>query len=392
MKTNLSLDNFKIAFESKSDQDLRFSAFIFKIMSNKIVTDILIILTKIALFLRLPISFIIQKTVFKQFCGGETINESLIIVEKLGQSNIQSILDYSIEGENNEKHFEHTKDEIIRISNLAKNNPNIPVTCIKLTGIGRFETLEKASSGNKLDDKTKGLLDKLILRIDEICFKCAENNTPIYIDAEESWIQPEIDRISEQMMLKYNSKRAIVFNTLQMYRWDRIDYLNKLISFAQENNIKLGLKIVRGAYLETENERAKDMGYKTPIQPNKEATDNDYDKALKIIIENIDLIEVCAGTHNEKSSILLTDLMKEKNLPNNHSHIYFSQLYGMSDHISYNLSNAGYNVSKYLPYGPIKSTVPYLIRRAQENTAIAGQIGKELNFILQEQKRRKQEN
>ena len=384
----IRFDNLEIAFKSKSDKDLNFSAFIFKLMSNKLITNSLILLTKVALFLRLPISFLIKKTIFKQFCGGESISESIKIAKHLGDSNIGSILDYSIEGESNDAHFEHTMEELLRVVEIAKTNPNIPVTCVKITGIGRFSTLERINS-QKCSDKIKKDFGKIETRLDIICKACHSSDIPIYIDAEESWIQDSIDELCEKMMMKYNSNKAIVFNTLQMYRWDRIEYLSNLIQKAENNSFKLGLKIVRGAYLEKENIRAKELGYLSPMQPNKTATDSDYDKALLKIIQNIHLIELCAGTHNEKSTKYLTKLMKEYNIPNNHPNIYFSQLYGMSDHMSYNLSNAGYNVSKYLPYGPIKSTIPYLIRRAQENTAIAGQLGKELKFILLEKKRRK---
>jgi proline dehydrogenase len=388
MSKPVRFDNLEVAFKSKNNHELTFSAIIFKLMSIKVITDMLIGLTKLALFLKLPISFAIKATIFRQFCGGESINESLLNAEKLGKSNIGSILDYSIEGENSEVHFEHTKNELLKIIKIAKTNKDIPVTCLKLTGIGRFNTYAIASSKKSLDQKTKSDLQKITDRLDLICEACVENDTPIYIDAEESWIQPIIDQLTEEMMKKYNKSKAIVFNTLQMYRWDRIEYLEQLIENAKADKYFLGLKIVRGAYLERENKRAKEMNYKSPMQTSKDATDKDYDLAIRKIIDSIDIVELCAGTHNEKSAIDLTILMNKKGLQKSHSHIYFSQLYGMSDHISYNLAQEGYNVSKYLPYGPIKSTIPYLIRRAQENSAIAGQLGKELKFILLEKKRR----
>lgn len=389
MNNKLKFDNLEIAFADKSDKDLLFSELIFRLLSSKFLNTTLISLTKVALYLRLPISPLVKKTIFKQFCGGESINESLQVAKKLGDSGIGSILDYSIEGENNEMHFEHTKTELLKIIKIAKENPHIPVTCIKITGIGKSRILDKKSNAIALNDKEQIEYERMTSRLDEIC-KCSfDNNVPIYIDAEESWIQPEIDRLAEHMMSKYNKVRAIVFTTTQMYRWDRLEYLKYLINDARAKNYKLGVKIVRGAYLEKENLRAKENDYRTPMQPNKKSTDNDYNLAIELAIKNIDIVEVCAGTHNENSCRILTELLQQNELKNNHPHVYFSQLYGMSDHISYNLSHKGYNVSKYLPYGPIKSTIPYLIRRAAENTAISGQLGKELKFILLEKKRRK---
>ncbi|MBL7892258.1 MAG: proline dehydrogenase family protein, partial [Bacteroidia bacterium] len=274
------------------------------------------------------------------------------------------------------------------IISVAKGNPAIPYTSVKLTGIARFGLLEKLNVRNKLTKEEEEELIILKKRLAEISSYATRSAVPIYIDAEESWIQDAIDMLTEEMMEMNNKKSAIVLTTLQMYRWDRIEYLQKLIHKARNNNFSIGIKLVRGAYMEKENLRAVEMGYKSPIQMSKEKTDSDFDKAVDECLENIDIITLCAGTHNEASTMHLVKKMEDLNIPNNHPHVYFSQLYGMSDHITYNLAEAGYNVTKYLPYGPVKSVIPYLIRRAAENTAIAGQMSRELRLIIEEEKRR----
>jgi len=260
---------------------------------------------------------------------------------------------------------------------------------MKMTAIGSFELLEKITSNDVLSEDEQREWNKLKNRLKVICKASYQANKPIYIDAEESWIQTAIDRLAEEMMSKYNKDKAIVFTTLQLYRWDRIDYFKQLIEQARSGSYKFGIKIVRGAYLEKERERAHRLGYTSPVNATKSETDREYNEALEIFIDNIDVVEICVGTHNEHSCKLLVQYMAENKLANNHPHIYFSQLYGMSDNISFNLANAGYNVSKYLPFGPVESTLPYLARRAEENTAIAGQMSKELEIIVKERRRRK---
>ena len=345
-------------------------------------------LTKFALKIHLPIKWIIKKTIFKQFCGGEKIQDCTETYELLRGNNIEAILDYSVEGQSKEVDFDQVRDELLQLISNAKKHAKVPTTCLKVTGLARFSILEKVSSDSDLNDKEKQEYARVIQRLESICKKAHELGVKIYIDAEETWIQVAIDRLAVVMMRKYNGESAIVYTTLQMYRHDRLDYLKELITDANKNAYILGVKIVRGAYLEKENDRALEKGYPTPMQPNKQATDNDYDTAIKLIVENIDTVELCAGTHNENSARLLCELMQEKGLENNHYAIFFSQLFGMSDNISFNLAHAGYNVSKYLPYGPVKDTLPYLIRRAEENTSIAGQMGRELTRITTELKRR----
>lgn len=387
----LSFRDFSTAFAHLSDKELRFSHRIFSLMNNERLTNFFTGLAEWALKWNLPVSWAVKPTVFKVFCGGETILESLKAVEKLGVNNIGAILDYSVEGQDKEHEFAKTELEIVRIIQLAAENKDIPVSCIKISGIASNSLLEKLSSGKDLDDKEKRDAAALHQRFERICQAAFDMNVPIYVDAEESWLQDAIDRLVESMMVRFNKERAIVFQTIQMFRHDRLAYYNNLIERGRREGFKIGMKIVRGAYLDKENLRAEERGYPTPIQPTKQATDDAYNAALKLSVENIDWVEICAGTHNEESSIYLTELMKEHNLPNNHAHIYFSQLYGMSDYMSFNLAASGYNVSKYLPYGPVKATLPYLMRRAKENSAIAGQMSKEFSMISNELKRRKQQ-
>jgi proline dehydrogenase len=385
----VSFDDTSIAFQDKSDKDLFLSYFIFKLTKSPFLVKFLSQAAKLTLSMGLPVKPIIKSTVFKQFCGGENESEYTAVVRKLGQSGIGTILDYSVEGTEDETGFEATKRELLKIIEKSKTNPDIPCTCMKMTAIGPFKLYQKVSANEALTMEDQREWDKVRSRLETICDASFSADKPIYIDAEESWIQQAIDDLTEEVMSRYNQNKAIVFTTLQLYRWDRNDYFLELIRRAQTGGYKLGIKIVRGAYIEKERERAKRNGYRSPINATKKETDREYDKAVEIFIDNIDVVEICVGTHNEASCRLLLKLMAEKQLPNDHPHIYFSQLYGMSDNISFNLANAGYNVSKYLPFGPVESTLPYLARRAEENTAIAGQMSKELEIIIKERNRRK---
>lgn len=385
--TTISFKNTRIAFQSKSDHQLSRSKFLFKLMNNPALVKLFSKLTVFSFKLGLPVRGLIKATIFKQFCGGESIEESKTVINKLQSSHIGSILDYSIEGKEREEDFEKTKTEVIKIILLAKNNPAIPYTSLKLTGVARFSFLEQLSNSPKYVSQTDEY-KKLKERLESICSAASRAGVPIYFDAEESWIQKAIDDLALEMMRTHNKDKAIVLTTLQMYRHDRLAYLEELIQIANHEKFYLGIKLVRGAYWEKENVRAKELNYKSPVHQSKEATDKDFDAAVAVCLKNIDLITLCAGTHNESSTMTLIQMMREHNLPNDHPHIYFSQLYGMSDHISYNLAASGYNVTKYLPYGPVKSVIPYLIRRAEENTSIAGQMGRELSLITEEEKRR----
>jgi len=377
------------AFEDKSNTDLFRAYILFKTISNPIISKILTKLLQIALLFRLPINFIIKISIFKHFCGGENIKECNKTIDKLWESRIGSILDYSAEGKESEDDFKQVYDQGMEILEVSKSNEKIPFIVFKLTGLIQFEILHKINNNQTLNDDEQKIYDSFINRINSICEQAQIINTPVFIDAEESWIQGAIDRIVLALMKKYNQKQALVYNTLQMYRNDRLMYLDKIIDTARRERFKLGFKLVRGAYHEKEIERAKEKGYKIPVHLKKGDTDKDFNKSLEICLNNIDIISICSGTHNIKSSEHLISLMKEKGLKNNDKRIFSSQLLGMSDNISYNLAKEGYNVSKYVPYGPVREVIPYLIRRAEENRSIAGQMGRELQNIITEKNRRK---
>ncbi|MDC0249576.1 proline dehydrogenase family protein [Flavobacteriales bacterium] len=388
-KKHIIFDNLKVAFEDKSDSDLSRAYLLFKTISNPIISKILTSFVKISMLFNLPISSIIKATVYKHFCGGTTINNSQETIDRLWDSHIGTILDFSAEGKESEIDFNRAMNETIASINKAKSQISIPFSVFKPTGLARFSLLEKINSNIKLSETEEIEREAFEGRIETICKIASDNKVPVFIDAEESWIQDIIDFIAIKMMKKFNTKETCVFNTLQLYRNDRISYLNKLLQNARENNFLIGLKLVRGAYHEQEIERAKEKGYPCPVHTKKEKTNTDYNKALTICIENIDIISVCAGTHNEESSALLINLLKKHNIPKDDKRVYFSQLLGMSDHISYNAAKQGFNVVKYVPYGPVNDLMPYLIRRTEENTSIAGQMGRELNNIIAEKERRK---
>lgn len=387
----LSFENTKIAFANRSDKALRKAYFVFSVLSVSWINAIGTKLTNIALQLRLPVKGIIRATVFDHFCGGEDILDCESRIQELAQFNVKTILDYSVEGKQNEVDFDHCLGKAVSSIERAKLDGNVPFCVIKLTGLIQFNILEKLTDSKTLSEEENIEFLKGRNRVDIICQNAFNADIPLMIDAEESWIQGAIDEIALLMMTRYNQKRAIVYNTAQMYRHDRFHYIQELVKSAKELNFFIGLKIVRGAYMEKERERASKMGYPSPIQPTKAATDIDYNKAIRFCIEHLDRVSICAGTHNEQSSLLLTELMKDKSILEDDKRVYFSQLLGMSDHISYNLSKVNFNVAKYVPYGPVKEVMPYLIRRAAENTSVAGQTGRELSLIKTELNRRKQE-
>ncbi|MFL2568038.1 MAG: proline dehydrogenase family protein [Flavobacteriales bacterium] len=385
----IDFNDSKNAFKDKSDFDLNRAFFLFQTLNYPTISKFLTIILKVILSLRIPINFLIKLTIFKQFCGGETIFESSKTIDKLWKSSIGTILDYSAEGQENEEDFKDVYEETLKVLDIAKNNPKIPFVVFKLTGLIQFNILKKLSDKEKLSEDENSSLMKLNKRLNTICKKAKDISKPIFIDAEESWIQNGIDDLVFSLMKQFNKEKVLIFNTVQMYRHDRLAYLKNLSQIAQAEGFKIGLKIVRGAYHEKEIERALEKGYNIPVHEKKYNTDKDFNNALKFCIENINHISICSGTHNIESSTYLLKLMKEHSIKNNDDRIYSSQLLGMSDNISYNLSNANYNVSKYVPYGPVKKVIPYLIRRAEENRSISGQMGRELKNILEEKKRRK---
>jgi proline dehydrogenase len=390
MDPTVSFNNTEVAFASKSNSDLNRAYLLFKVISYNWLVKIAPPFVDAALGLHLPVKGLIRATAFKHFCGGETIEDCSKTIHELGRYNIGTILDYSVEGKETEEDFEHSLRETLACIEKARTEKHIPFSVFKLTGFARFALLEKVNSKQSLTASEAEEFARVKNRVETICAAADKADVAVFIDAEETWIQDVVDELAMTMMVKYNRERVLVYNTLQMYRKDRNAYLAECFENARSNNFKLGLKLVRGAYMEKERARAKKFKYPSPIQPDKNAADKDYDDALRYCVEHIERISICAGTHNEKSSMLLVALMQEKNLSSNHPHIWFSQLYGMSDHISFNLAKAGYNVAKYVPYGPVASVLPYLIRRAQENTSVAGQTGRELSLILQEKKRRNQ--
>jgi proline dehydrogenase len=384
----VSFDNTEIAFSGKTQQDLNRSYWLFKMVSNPGVVKFGKTMTDFALKTHLPIRGLIKATIFRQFVGGEDIQECKRTIAELGKYRIGTILDYSVEGAETEEAFDACTKETLETVELAASNSHIPFCVFKVTGLARFALLEKVSLGGLLHESEKNEYEKVKQRVLDICTKASEAGVPVFIDAEESWIQPAVDEMAVSMMARFNKTRPLVYNTFQLYLKKRLDYLQKSLSAAEAGGYLLGAKLVRGAYMEKERARAAEQNYPSPIQDNKAETDHDYNSALEFCLSHINHIGFCAGTHNEESSMHLVKLMEKNNVPHNHPHICFSQLFGMSDHISFNLAKDGYLVAKYVPYGPVREVLPYLIRRAQENTSVKGQTGRELSLIIKEKERR----
>ncbi|TKC09008.1 proline dehydrogenase family protein [Pedobacter frigoris] len=388
-KKTLNFDNTEVAFRNKSNGELNAAYWLFKIISSNFLTKVGPPITNFFMNIGMPIKGIIKATIFKHFCGGETIAECEHTIAQLNSGQVGTILDYSVEGEEEEEVFDFTCEEIIRTIERAAGDNRIPITVFKVTGIGRFGLLEKLDAKQELNAAETAEFEKVKQRCEKICRAAFDKNVPVMVDAEETWIQDTIDLLALDMMRLFNKESIIVYNTYQMYRHDKLADLKADHLIAKAEGFILGVKMVRGAYMEKERKRAEEMGYPSPIQPTKEASDKDYDESLRYSMANINDIAIVCGTHNEQSSRLLAQLLDEYNIDHNHPHVYFAQLLGMSDNLSFNLSDAGYNVAKYVPYGPVKAVMPYLFRRAQENTSIAGQTSRELGLIMKEKKRRK---
>lgn len=384
----INFDNTQVAFAHKSDADLKKARFLFRLFNYKWLIAVGPKLARAAMDIGIPVKPMIRNTIFSQFCGGENIEDCQNTAGLLWKNHIGTILDYSAEGQENEEGFEQTLQETLRTVQFATQHEYISYCVFKITGIARFALLEKWNAGTKLSPDEEQEKERVKARFDKICATAHQHGIKVLVDAEESWIQDVIDQLAMEAMHKYNREKAIVFNTIQLYRHDRLEYLKKCIADAHGFNIKAGFKLVRGAYMEKERKRAEKIGYPSPIQEDKAASDKDYNKALRLCIENIDVLSLVAGTHNEESSRLLTQLMEQASLSKSDDRIWFSQLLGMSDHISFNLAAQGYLVCKYVPYGPVKELLPYLSRRAQENSSVAGQAGRELQLIEKELKRR----
>ncbi len=384
----MNLQDTAIAFADKSNPELKEKYRMFRLMNSPVLTNIGTKLTELAFRLHIPVKGLVKKTVFKHFCGGETIEECDTTVKKLGASKIGTILDYSVEGKSEDAVFESTKNEIHRTITRAKEDLDIPFAVFKVTGLGSYAVLEKASQGKELLKNEASEWEAVKRRVLELCEYAHSLEQPVFIDAEESWVQDAIDNLAIEMMEKFNLEKPIIYNTIQLYRLDRLDFLKKSYEKARQRNYILAVKLVRGAYMEKEQMRASEMNYPSPIQPDKAATDRDFDAAVDFCLENVEQIAFVAGTHNEESVCRLAETLHRKGISHNHPHVYFSQLYGMSDNLSYILANNDYNVSKYVPYGPVRDAIPYLIRRAKENTAVTGQVSRELELIDKELKRR----
>ena len=382
-------NNTQVAFALKTDTELERAYFLFKMIDNEPLVRIGTAVTNFALKAHLPVESLIRVTVFDHFCGGTTEEDCLSVVDKLFTKGVSSVLDYSVEGKEEEDQFDAALHMTLKTVEFAKERKAIPFAVFKPTGLGRFDLYTKIGEKQLLTAEEKAEWNRVVVRFELICKTAHEKDVALLIDGEESWIQDAADDLVTEMMRKYNKKKAIVFNTLQLYRWDRLDYLKKLHKQAKEEGFFIGMKIVRGAYMEKEHKRAEEMGYPTPICESKEATDSNYDATIEYMMDNLDSMSIFAGTHNESSSYKLIEIMKSKGISKNDERIWFGQLYGMSDNISYNLAEFGYNVAKYLPFGPVRDVMPYLIRRAEENTSVAGQTSRELNLLKTERQRRK---
>lgn len=392
---NISFDNTENAFAYKSDKDLKRAKFLFTSMNYQWVVDAGVRLTPFAMKTGLPVRGLIRDTIFQQFVGGETLEETASVANILSKFGVDVILDYGIEAKDGEDNFERVTQQFINVINFAATQPHIPFISIKITAFARFKLLQRLHEAPRLrsgihdNEAEEEEWQRVRERMYRICSVAAEKNVGVLVDAQESWIQDPIDRLTIEMMEIFNKEKPIVYNTIQLYRQDRLHFLQLSYGIAKRKNFILAVKLVRGAYMEKERSRAAQKGVQTPIHINKQGTDTDYNAALAFCIENIENIACIVASHNEESNLLAVQLMEKKGLPSNHPHLHFSQLYGMSDHISFNLAKAGFWVSKYLPFGPLKEVIPYLMRRAQENSSVSGQTGRELSLIKKELKRRK---
>jgi proline dehydrogenase len=400
----VSFDNTQNAFAYKSDKELKKARFLFTSMSYQSLVKLGTRFTPWAIRVGLPIKRLIRNTIFEQFVGGETLAETAKAANTLGKFSVKVILDYGVEGKEGEANFDHACDEFIRVIDYAATQPNIPFMSVKVTGMARFSLLEKLDAAATDKSGYEGRVHTEILtgeekqewqrvqqRMVRICEAAALKGIGVLIDAEETWIQDPVDALTMQVMEQFNRQKAVVYNTIQLYRHDRLPFLKDSLEQARQKGFILGVKLVRGAYMEKERKRAAEMGYASPIQPDKASSDRDYNAALELCVGHIEQIALIVASHNEYSNLYATQLLDQKNLPHNHRHVHFSQLYGMSDNITFNLAKAGFSVSKYLPFGPISDVVPYLMRRAQENSSVAGQTGRELGLIEKEIGRRKSE-
>jgi proline dehydrogenase len=382
-------DNTEVAFSLKSDSELERAFFLFKMISSQPLVRIGTVAPNFALKANLPVEGLIRSTVFDHFCGGVNEDDCLNVIENLYGKQVSSVLDYSVEGKETEQQFDDAMNKVLKIASFCREKEAMPIIVFKPTGFGRFALYEKKSSGLAFSEEEQLEWERVVERFDRVCKTAKEFDVEVLIDAEESWMQNAADDLVEEMMQRYNTEKPIVYNTLQCYRWDRLDYLKSLHRRAQQNKFYLGFKIVRGAYMEKERLRAQEKGYKSPICETKEASDISFNDSMKYILEHLDDISVFIGSHNERSCYLAMEYMEHMGIDKKDNRVWFGQLYGMSDHISFNLAKEGFNVAKYIPFGPVKDVMPYLIRRAEENTSVAGQTNRELELIKKERARRR---
>ena len=382
-------DNTATAFALKSDSELERAYFLFKLIANQPLVKIGTAVTNFALNANLPVEGLIRASVFDHFCGGVSEEDCLPLIDKMYEKGVSAILDYSVEGKIQENQLDNALAKVLRVLDFVKEKEAIPFAVFKPSAFGRFELLEKKSRGAQLTQSEEQEWQRVVNRYDVACKKAHDLEVCMLIDAEESWIQDAADDLCLEMMRRYNKQRVVVFNTAQLYRKDRLEFLKELRQIAVKDGFLVGIKAVRGAYMEKEHQRAEDHGYASPICDSKLDSDVNFDKAIAFMLDHIEVFSIFSGTHNEESCYKLMDLMETQQIPKNHPHIWFGQLLGMSDHISYNVAAQGFNVAKYLPYGPVKDVMPYLIRRAEENTSVAGQTSRELDLIKKERKRRK---
>ncbi len=388
MTTKRLFDNTEIAFKLKNDSQLERAYFLFKMISKEPLVRIGTAATKFALNINLPVEGLIRSTVFDHFCGGVSEEDCMPVVASLKEADVHSVLDYSVEGKEEEAQFDATMEKVIELTYFAKEKNTMPFSVFKPTGLGRFEIWRKITEKEALTESEQQEWERIVNRYDKICKIAHDCDIALLIDGEETWMQDAADELCEKMMEKYNTEKPIVFNTLQCYRWDRLEYLKELHKKAKAKGYKLGFKVVRGAYMEKEHERAAEKGYPTPICENKQATDDHFNSVVNYMLDHLNDISLFLGSHNEKSTYLAMEIIDAKGFLRNDPRVWFGQLYGMSDHISYNLAAAGYNVAKYIPFGPVKDVMPYLIRRAEENTSVAGQTSRELDLLKREKIRR----
>jgi len=389
MTTNNLFDNTQIAFQLKSDSELERAYFLFKMISHEPLVRIGTAATNFALKAHLPVEGLIRSTVFDHFCGGVNEADCLPVIDKMFEKGVSSVLDFSVEGQETEASFDAAMEKTLKIIRFADEKKAMPIAVFKPTGFGRFYLYQKKGEGKSFTQEEQQEWDRVVERYHTVCKLGMEKDVEVLIDAEETWMQDATDDLVEEMMRAYNKEVPIVYNTLQLYRWDRLEYLKKLHERAKKEGYKLGIKIVRGAYMEKERERAEEKGYPSPICASKKETDDNFNAVLTYVLNNLRDMSLFVGTHNEYSCYLAMNLMNELNISKSDNRVWFGQLYGMSDHISFNLANAGYNVAKYVPFGPVKDVMPYLIRRAEENTSVAGQTNRELNLLKIEKERRK---